>query len=87
MKKPFSPNLYTFFIGVILLGGPLLSTAEENPSRTKKNSISGTNNIHYGEYIALSYYSFVVLVRFQKNLESATLSFLQKNSTCNFWKN
>jgi hypothetical protein len=30
LKNPFSPNLYTFFVGVILLKDQLLSIAEEN---------------------------------------------------------
>jgi hypothetical protein len=46
MKKPFSPNLCTFFIG------QLLSSVEENPSRTRKNSILGIDNIGYGEHIS-----------------------------------
>jgi hypothetical protein len=50
LQKPFSPHLYTFPMGAILLEGKLLSTTEENISRTNKKFSLGIYNNHNDEH-------------------------------------
>jgi len=99
MKNPFSPNLRTFSIGAIWLGGQLLSTVDYNMSRTNENFIPCTYNIHDGEHTMtfvlsiccssriLQQYGVNNFVLFTISLDLGFLTKLTISQTEHFWEN